>query len=133
MFTKRTTVSANVSFGFQVFLLEIARRGSVVFLGDGTFDSVPTMFKQLYTIHAEVDGSAFPIVFVLMEERSTNAYERIFNALKAKGLMIRTFMSDFETASRSAVRNVFGDATVKGCCFHYTQANMRRLKIIAFG
>ena len=41
-------------------LLEIARRVIGVFLGDGTFDSVPTMFRQLYTIHAEVDGSAFP-------------------------------------------------------------------------
>ena len=75
------------------FLLEIARRGSGVFLGDGTFDSVPTMFRQLYTIHAEVDGSAFPVVFVLMEERSADAYEHVFSALKSKGLMIRTFMT----------------------------------------
>ena len=88
-------------------LLEIARRGIGVFLGDGTFDSVPTMFRQLYTIHAEVDGSAFPAVFVLMDERTTEAYEHVFNALKPNGLIIRTFMTDFETASRNAVRNVF--------------------------
>ena len=88
------------------FLLKMARRGSGVFLGDGTFDSVPTMFKQLYMVHAETDGSAFPIVFVLVEERSTEAYERIFNALKARGLMIGTLMADFETASGNAVRNV---------------------------
>ncbi len=125
----RTRVaSADELLGFQAFLLEIARRGSGVFLGDGTFDSVPTMFKQLYTIHAEVDGSAFPIVFVLMEERTAEAYERVFNALKAKGLMIRTFMTDFETASRNAVRNVFSDVAVKGCWFHFTQAIMRRTK-----
>ena len=79
-------------------------------MGDGTFDSVPTMFKQLYTINAEVDGSDFSFISVLMEENH-EAYERLFNALKAKWLMVGTFMTDFETSSQSAVRNVFGDAT----------------------
>ena len=109
--------SVNELLGVQVVLLEIARRWSGVFLGDRTFDSVPTMFKHLYTIHTEVDGSAFTIVFVLMEERTVEAYERVFNALKAKGLMIRTFMTDLETASRNAVRNVFSDVWRKDAGF----------------
>ena len=46
-----------------------------MFLGDGTFVSVPKMFKQLHSSHTEVDGSAFTIVFVLLEERSFDAYE----------------------------------------------------------
>ena len=112
------------------FMLDVAQRGRGVFLGDGTFDSVPTMFKQLYTIHAEVDGSVFPVVFVLMEERSTEAYECVFNALKERGLVFKTFMTDFESASRNAARNVFGDVVVKGCWFHFTQAIMRRAKKI---
>ena len=111
-------------------MLDVAQRGRGVFLGDGTFDSVPTMFKQLYTIHAEVDGSVFPVVFVLMEERSTEAYEYVFNVLKERGLVFKTFMTDFESASRKAARNVFGDVVVKGCWFHFTQAIMRRAKKI---
>ena len=63
--------SVNELLVFKPFLLEIARRWSGVFFGDGTFVSVPTMYKQLCTIHAEVDGSAFPIVFMLMEEGTT--------------------------------------------------------------
>ena len=50
-------------------------------MGDGTFDSVPTMFGQLYEIHAEVDSSAFHTVPVLVEERPFDAYERVFNSL----------------------------------------------------
>ena len=100
------------------FMLDVAQRGRGVFLGDGTFDSVPTMFKQLYTIHAEVDGSVFPVVFVLVEERSTEAYECVFSALKERELVFKTFMTDFESASRNAARNVFGDVVVKGCWFH---------------
>ena len=88
------------------------------------------MFNQLYTTHAEVDGSMFPIVFVLVEERTVNAYEFVFNALKANGLVVKMYMADFEVASRTAIRNVFGNVAVKGCWFHYTQAIMRRAKMI---
>ncbi|CAG2184746.1 unnamed protein product [Mytilus edulis] len=31
---------------------------------DGTFYSCPTLFHQLYTVHAMIDGSMFPLVFV---------------------------------------------------------------------
>ena len=113
---------------FQAVFSSKSLDEGAAFLGDGTFNSVPTMFKQLYTIHAEVDGSAFPVVFVLMEESSSEAYEFIFNALKANGLVFKTFMTDFENASRRAVRNVFCDVVVKGCWFHYTQAIVRRAK-----
>ena len=79
------------------------------------------MFNQLYTIHAEVDGSMFPVVFVLIEERTIDVYEFVFNALKANGLVVKLVKSDFEVASRTAIRNVFGNVAVKGCWCHYTR------------
>ena len=33
------------------------------------------MFRPHYNIHVEADRSAFPVVFVLEEERSFDAYE----------------------------------------------------------
>ena len=120
--TKRIIV---LSSGFQ---LDIARRGPGMFMGDGTFDSVPSLFTQMYTIHALHGDSSFPIAFALMVEKTTNAYEILFGILKNNGVTINTFMSDFEKSSRNAVVNVYGDVRLKGCWFHYTQAIMRRVQ-----
>ena len=112
----------------SMFQLDIARRGVGTFMGDGTFDSVPTMFTQLYTIHALHGDSSFPVAFARMVEKTTRAYEIVFCALKDSGVVIRMFMSDFERVSRNAIKNVFGSVCLKGCWFHYTQAIMRRVK-----
>jgi hypothetical protein len=51
---------------------------------DGTFKTVPTVFHQLYTIHALVGGAKnfiFPMVYVLMTSRSEESYVRLFEEL----------------------------------------------------
>ena len=110
------------------FQLDIARRCKGTFMGDGTFDSVPSLFTQLYTIHALHGTASFPIAFALMEEKTTRAYEILFGVLKSNGVAVDTFMSDFERSARNAIRNVYGDVCLKGCWFHYTQSIMRRVK-----
>ena len=60
------------------FQLEIAKKGSGVFLGDGTFQYVPAKFKQMYSLHTMVDGTVFPVAFALMEEKTAEAYEMLF-------------------------------------------------------
>jgi len=41
---------------------------------------------------------------------------------------VSSFMMDFEAAQWKAVRRVFPDATMKGCCFHYGQAVWRKIQ-----
>ena len=49
---------------------------------DGTFKTVPTLFQQLYTIHAQVGGESnsrvLPMVYALMTSKSKENYERLF-------------------------------------------------------
>ena len=80
----------------SAFQLDVARRSPGTFMGDGTFDSVPSLFTQMYTIHALHGESSFPIAFALMEEKTVRAYEILFGSLKNSGVIISTFMSDFE-------------------------------------
>ena len=110
------------------FQIDIARRRGGMFMGDGTFEFVPSIFAQMYTIHAMNDTTSFPVVFALMEEKTTRAYEILFNVLKDNGVVVNVFMSDFEKRSRNAVRRIYPDVQVKGCWFHYTQSIMRRVK-----
>ncbi len=59
---------------------------------DGTFKTVPTIFKQLYTIHALILGTdaneVSPLVYTLMASKSQKIYTRLFEELSeiANGL-----------------------------------------------
>ena len=110
------------------FQIDVARSCGGMFMGDGTFEFVPSIFAQMYTIHAMNATTSFPVVFALMEEKTTRAYEILFNVLKDNGVVVKVFMSDFEKSSRNAVRRIYPDVQVKGCWFHYTQSIMRRVK-----
>ena len=112
----------------SAFQIDVAKRGVGTFLGDGTFDSVPPLFTQMYTIHVMHCDTSFPIAFALMEDKTARAYEIVFNALKNSMVVIRTFMGDFERGSRNAIKIVCAGVLLKGCWFHYTQAIMRRVK-----
>jgi len=49
---------------------------------DGTFKTVPTIFKQLYSIHAPVGGQdnnrILRVVYVLMSSKPGACYTRLF-------------------------------------------------------
>jgi len=101
--------------------------------GDGTFYSCPGMFTQLYTLHASVHGQLFPLVFVLLPNKSEQTYRRMFTLLKDaiqreidSELLPETVMLDFEVAAKNAVKAVFPLCTLRGCFFHYTQCIWRK-------
>ncbi|XP_068225227.1 uncharacterized protein [Palaemon carinicauda] len=52
---------------------------------DGTFKTVPTVFKQLYTIHAPVGpqerSRILPLVYVLMTRKNIESYVQVFRDL----------------------------------------------------
>jgi hypothetical protein len=104
---------------------------------DGTFKTVPGIFKQLFTIHAKVgdtNGRVVPLFYALMTSKSERCYTQCFEELKAlaNGLNVNLrpafFISDFEKASINAMLNVFPGVRSKCCHFHLAQIFWRRIQ-----
>ncbi|KAK3913477.1 Ribosome-recycling factor [Frankliniella fusca] len=68
---------------------------------DGTFKSAPGVFYQLYTLHDQVHGQWFPLVMVLMVNRSKDMYIELFELLQHE---------------------------IAGCLFHLGQSFWRKLQ-----
>ena len=107
---------------------------STIILMDGTFSATPTIFDQVYCIHAIKFGQceynevvsknvlmflhalAFPCVFGLLPDRKKPTYRFIFRELKsiANSMNLdfnpQTIMSDFEPALAEAISAEVGVA-----------------------
>jgi hypothetical protein len=103
-----------------------------VLYGDGTFYACTGLFYQLYTIHADVGGQLFPLVFALLPNKTQRTHTRLFTLLKDTiderdfVLNPETVMLDFEVAARNAITEVFPMSTLLGCFFHFTQCIWRK-------
>lgn len=55
---------------------------SIFWIIDGTFKTVPTIFTQLYTIHAQVgygdNSRVLPLVYVLMTSKREQCYSQMY-------------------------------------------------------
>lgn len=92
---------------------------------DATFKVVPTgEFNQLLVFHINYDEHAFPCIYVLMKGRTQEAYNSLMRYIEENVCRLRptSFMSDYETALRNALRYIFPECDVNGCYFHYCQA-----------
>jgi len=103
---------------------------SDLWLFDGTFKVSPTLFDQMFVIHAWRNGTTFPLVYCLTPNRRTPTYLRILNALNdlQPGLAPTTIMSDFEKASNNAFSEMFPAAENKGFFFHFSQCFYRHVQ-----
>lgn len=95
---------------------------------DGTFDTAPPLFTQLFTIHGYVSDVEVPMIYVLMAGKTSQMYSEVFRQLKTlcrqqvgRQLQPTRIMSDFESGLIQAVSQQFPDASHKGCHFHYCQ------------
>lgn len=97
---------------------------------DGTFKVAPTVFLQVFTIHALIDGSALPLIYILLPDKSEDSYARIFWKLKElkPTLNPSSIMADFEKASQNACSIVFPGAEMVGCYFHLGQNLWRKIQ-----
>ncbi|XP_057335878.1 uncharacterized protein LOC130674543 [Microplitis mediator] len=95
-----------------------------IWAGDGTFRSVPVLFKQLYSLHGVIDGHTLPLVYMLSSRKSKTVYRQILQKIKEllpDNIMLRRMLTDYELSFVNAFKNVFIDVHVSGCFFHYTQ------------
>lgn len=99
---------------------------------DGTFKVVPSIFLQLFTLFVTCFESASPVLFVLMSRKTQALYCAVFEKVKelAPDFHPTCAMSDFEEASTSAFKQVFGNLDISGCWFHYAQAIIKRVNKI---
>ena len=101
---------------------------------DGTFKCVPHLFTQLYSIHAVMNGSTYPLVYALLPNKTEATYIRFFEELilLATGnnfiLRPQLIMSDFEAAFINAASKCFNGVEQKGCYFHFSQCLWRRIQ-----
>ncbi|KAM4042556.1 uncharacterized protein ACNLHF_013173 isoform 2-T7 [Anomaloglossus baeobatrachus] len=98
--------------------------------GDGTFDKVPNMCYQLYTLHAKVGNSYPPCLYILPQRKDMNTYKRMFEIMKLliPNLAPQKVLVDLEKACMTAVRGAFPHSDVKGCYFHLCQSLIRKIK-----
>lgn len=96
---------------------------------DGTFDTAPHLFTQLYTIHAFVGERLIPFVFALLADKTANTYTEMFTALRqccnqhGQQLQPGTIMTDFESSVIPVIQQEFPASRHKGCHFHFTQVS----------
>ena len=103
---------------------------------DGTFQTCPSLFYQVFTIHAFKNGRQFPLVYALLPNKSQATYVRAFELVKQKAhslhvsLEPQIILSDFELAIKQAVELSFPTTDFRGCYYHFSQALMRKFQNI---
>lgn len=104
-----------------------------LWLADGTFKVVPTVFFQLYSIHFDFGSGIHPAaIYCLLTNKTSNTYNRVLGELQRQVPQAhpRTVLVDFEKAAMSAFSGTYPDATVTGCYFHLCQSVIRKVNEI---
>uniref|UniRef100_A0A6P7FYN1 Uncharacterized protein LOC114332088 n=1 Tax=Diabrotica virgifera virgifera TaxID=50390 RepID=A0A6P7FYN1_DIAVI len=97
---------------------------------DGTFKVAPELFVQVFTIHALVENTCMPLVYVLLQNKSEITYVRVFQKLLELKLTLNpaSIMSDFEKAIQTAAAQAFNGVEIVGCLFHLGQSLWRKVQ-----
>ena len=90
---------------------------------DGTFQTIPVQFSQLWTIFISVDRYTLPGIHCLMTAKDQNFYKAVLQNISN---LIPQFqpamsMSDWEAAPRNAVKETYPNVQNYGCWFHFSQ------------
>ena len=104
-------------------------RSSSHWFGDGTFKVCPSIFFQLYTIHALCDGTTLPCIYCLLPNKTEETYNvmwrEVMNFVQHQPDDILT---DFELASINGAAQIIPDIVLKGCFFHLTRNFWKKIQ-----
>jgi hypothetical protein len=97
---------------------------------DGTFKTAPSIFFQLYTIHALVHERTIPCIYALLPNKSQATYTSLLQQLMTLHANLNpvTLMVDFEQAMINSIQQVLPNAQVKGCFYHFSQNLYRKIQ-----
>ena len=100
---------------------------------DGTFDTRPKFFAQIYFIRAKMAGKCcVPVAYILLPNKDSATYRKMWEVLMSlvnfePGHPTR-ITTDFERAAYNTLRETFPLAKLTGCYFHFKQAVYRNLQ-----
>lgn len=97
---------------------------------DGTFKVVPLgCFTQLLVFHVAKFDTVHPFIFVLMSNRTQQAYTHLFKYIHKHifSLSCASFYADFEKAISNALQMCFIGCIIVHCWFHHVQAIRRKV------
>jgi len=111
------------------FFIKIASEANKWFL-DATFKVCPNRYYQLLILicNHEFTNTNVPCLYILMTSKEQVSYGYVFilidQIIKQHGynLKVTSIMSDYEEALRNSIRNIFPEAQLQGCYFHYVKA-----------
>ena len=105
-------------------------KSSRVYYSDGTFDSAPQKFLQVYVVFGQVEGSksAVPGMYALLGDRTAATYKELFQCLYDRCGGADHHMIDFEAGALKAITQVAPNTTVSGFVFHLKQSWHRQLQ-----
>ena len=110
-------------------LLDALARASM-WLADGTFKVVPSLFFQLYTIHFQfVHGINPAALYCLLKNKRRSTYDRLLDQVLhlIPPAAPTVILTDFESAAMGAFRDKFVTARITGCYFHLAQSVLRKV------
>ncbi|CAF4570128.1 unnamed protein product, partial [Rotaria sp. Silwood2] len=116
--------------------LELLFESDTIFM-DGTFDTSPANFKQVYLIHVHKFGQGLPVAFCLLPNKRGKTYTALMEQLKEQANIMgkqfnpKRIVTDYEPGLMPILEQEFPKALHSGCMFHFNQAIHR--KITALG
>ena len=73
-----------------------------------------------------------PLAYILLQNKSTEAYRRALESLTIinPSLELSNLIFDFEQASINSFKEMFPNVSIKGCFFHFSPANWRKIQAL---
>ena len=103
-----------------------------LWMADGTFKSVPAIWRQLYTIHGYVtqQNTSIPLIYMLLPDKKKRTYTRALEIIQQSvdGRKPDNIVCDFEGAFIGACHSIYPDTNIKGCYFHFRQCVYRHIQ-----
>ena len=99
-------------FGTDSLLDAVNTSEASIGFADGTFRSCPLQFSQIWIVRVKIRGANLPILYALLEDKSTLSYWAVLNFLHLKCPRFSpiTFVMDYEAAEHKAAMKVFQDS-----------------------
>ena len=110
-----------IVFGDRFMLTELET--SKFWLADGTIKLSPTLFYQIYTIHASFMETTPACVYAFLPSKTEMTYRRFLDIILklAPNSAPEKILVDFENAVIQSFAAKFPMSSLSGCYFHLTQ------------
>ena len=121
-------------FGRLESIKQLSKSDNDRLIFNGTFNSCPSRFYQLYTVHSVNSELSTPKLYSLLPDKKGPTYISIFNSIlnlchmNNISLNPKFIIINFEQAVILALKLIFPNAIIKGCNFHFYKCLYTKLQ-----